>query len=163
MFRKVSNCTGHPVLSIMPRVKPSSYHLSKGTCYKLKIYTMRFKNYFINRLVFKYEPRPLTIVTLLLNTTFRSLSAVLNRRWYRFALRAIKKAPWLWVTGAFRTSLMAVEFFYCLMKNSSKKSRRRDQQKSDYAVNGKRALSYTNQDKYYFLSLSQNNNNKTSP
>ena len=43
-------------LSIMPRVKRSSYNLRKETCFKPKINTMRFKkNSFINRLVFKYE------------------------------------------------------------------------------------------------------------
>ena len=46
---------GHPLLSIMPRVKPSSYNLRKETSFKPKINTMRFKNSFINRLVFKYE------------------------------------------------------------------------------------------------------------
>ena len=50
IFRKVSYSTGHPILSIMPRVKLSTYH------------TMRFKNSFTNRLVFKYEPWPLTII-----------------------------------------------------------------------------------------------------
>ena len=43
------------LLSIMPRVKPSSYNLRKETSFKPKINTMRFKNSFINRLVFKYE------------------------------------------------------------------------------------------------------------
>ena len=52
IFRKVSNSTGHPLLSIMPRVKPSSYQFRKETCFKPK---MRFENSFINRLVFKYE------------------------------------------------------------------------------------------------------------
>ena len=55
IFKKVSNAKGHPLLSIMPRVKPSSYNLRKETCFKPKINTMRFKNSFINRLVFKYE------------------------------------------------------------------------------------------------------------
>ena len=45
----------YPLLSIMPRVKPSSYNLRKETSFKPKINTMRFKNSFINRLVFKYE------------------------------------------------------------------------------------------------------------
>ena len=45
----------HPLLSIMPRVKPSSYSLRKETCFKPKINTLRFKNSFINRLVFNYE------------------------------------------------------------------------------------------------------------
>ena len=52
IFRKVSNAKGHPLLSIMPRVKPSSYNLRKETCFKSTINTMRFKNSFINRLVF---------------------------------------------------------------------------------------------------------------
>ena len=43
IFRKVSNAKGHPLLSIMPRVKPSSYNLRKETCFKPKINTMRFK------------------------------------------------------------------------------------------------------------------------
>ena len=55
IFKKVSNAKGHPLLSITPRVKPSSYNLRKETCFKPKINTMRFKNSFINRLVFKYE------------------------------------------------------------------------------------------------------------
>ena len=55
IFRKVCNAKGHPLLSILPRVKPSSYNLRKETCFKPKINTMRFKNSFINRLVFKYE------------------------------------------------------------------------------------------------------------
>ena len=37
IFRKVFKSTGDPLLSIMPRVKPSSYHLRKETCYKPKI------------------------------------------------------------------------------------------------------------------------------
>ena len=55
IFRKVSNATGHPLLYIMPRVKPSSYNLRKETCFKPKINTRRFKNSFVNRIVLKYE------------------------------------------------------------------------------------------------------------
>ena len=55
IFRKVSNAKGHPLLSIMPRVKPSSYNLRKETCFKPKINNRRFKNSFVNRLVLKYE------------------------------------------------------------------------------------------------------------
>ena len=55
IFRKVCNAKGHPLLSIMPRIKPSSYNLRKETCFKPKINTMRFKTSFINGLVFKYE------------------------------------------------------------------------------------------------------------
>ena len=43
MFRKVSSTKGHPLLSIIPRVKPSSYNLRKETCFKLKINTMVLK------------------------------------------------------------------------------------------------------------------------
>ena len=40
----------------MPRVKRYSYNLRKEICFNPKIYnTVRFKNSFINRLVFKYE------------------------------------------------------------------------------------------------------------
>ena len=45
----------HALLSIMPRVKVCSYNHRKETCFKSKVNTMRFKNSFINRLVFKYE------------------------------------------------------------------------------------------------------------
>ena len=55
IFKKVSNAKGHPLLSIMTRVKPTSYNLRKETCFKPNINTMRFKNSFINRLLFKYE------------------------------------------------------------------------------------------------------------
>ena len=54
-FRKVSNAKGHPLLSILHRVKPFSYNLRKGNCFKAKINRMRFKNSFVNRLVFRYE------------------------------------------------------------------------------------------------------------
>ena len=55
IFSKVSNAKGHQLLSIMPRVKPSSYNLRKETCFKPKINNRRFKNSFVNRLVLKYE------------------------------------------------------------------------------------------------------------
>ena len=35
---------GHPLLSIIPRVKMSSYNLRKETCLKPKINTMQFLN-----------------------------------------------------------------------------------------------------------------------
>ena len=43
IFRKVSNAKGHPLLSIMPRVKPT-YNLRKETCFRPKINTLRFKS-----------------------------------------------------------------------------------------------------------------------
>ena len=55
IFRKVSNAKGYPLLSIMPRIKPSSYNLRKEFCFKPKINPLPFKNSFINRLVFKCE------------------------------------------------------------------------------------------------------------
>ena len=55
IFRKVSNAKGHPLLSIMPRIKPCSYNLRKEFCFKPKINPLPFKNSFINRLVFKCE------------------------------------------------------------------------------------------------------------
>ena len=55
IFRKVSNTKGHPFLSIMPGIKPSSYNLRKEFCCKPKINPLPFKNSFINRLVFKCE------------------------------------------------------------------------------------------------------------
>ena len=55
MFRKVSKSKGHKLISIMPRVKSSTYNLRKETCFKPKINNMRFKNSFINCSAFKYE------------------------------------------------------------------------------------------------------------
>ena len=55
IFIKVSNAKGHPLLSIMPCVKPSSHNLRRETCFKPQINTMHFKNSFIDHLVFKYE------------------------------------------------------------------------------------------------------------
>ena len=42
IFREVSNGKGHPLLSIMPRVKPSGYNRRKETCFKPKIINTRF-------------------------------------------------------------------------------------------------------------------------
>ena len=55
IFRKVSNAKGHPLLSVIPCVKLSSYNLRKESCLRPNIKTMHFKNSFINHLVFKYE------------------------------------------------------------------------------------------------------------
>jgi len=44
IFRKVSNAKGHPLLSMMPHGKRSSYNLRKETCFNPKINTMHFKN-----------------------------------------------------------------------------------------------------------------------
>ena len=38
IFRKVSNAKGHPLLSIMPRVKPSSDSLRKETFFEVQYY-----------------------------------------------------------------------------------------------------------------------------
>ena len=82
IFRKVSNAKGHPLLSIMPRVKPSSYNLRKETCFKPKINTMRFKNSFINRLVFKYElPIQYTRFQFLLFTFLKFLTLTCYKRY----------------------------------------------------------------------------------
>ena len=51
IFRKVSNAKGHPLLSIMVRVKPSSYNLVLN----LRLTLCVLKTLLINRLVFKYE------------------------------------------------------------------------------------------------------------
>ena len=42
-MRKVSTAKGHPLLSIMPQVKPSGYNLRKETCFKPKINTSILK------------------------------------------------------------------------------------------------------------------------
>ena len=44
IFRKVSNAKGHPLLSIMPRDKPSSYNLRKETCLNLRLTLCVLKN-----------------------------------------------------------------------------------------------------------------------
>ena len=42
-MRKVPTAKGHPLLSIMPHVKPSGYNLRKETCFKPKINTSILK------------------------------------------------------------------------------------------------------------------------
>ena len=46
-FTKFSNSPRHSLTTIMPLVKPSSYHLRKEACYTPEITTMRFKNSFV--------------------------------------------------------------------------------------------------------------------
>ena len=48
IFRKLINSTGHPLLPIITRVKPSSHQLRKVTCYEPNINTTRFKKVFFN-------------------------------------------------------------------------------------------------------------------
>ena len=49
IFKKVSNAKEHPLLSIMSRVKLSSYNPRKETCFKPNTNTVPLKNSFINR------------------------------------------------------------------------------------------------------------------
>ena len=55
IFRILIHSTGHPLLPIITRVKPSSCQFRKETCYKAKIITVCFRNSFTDSLVFKYD------------------------------------------------------------------------------------------------------------
>ena len=68
----------HALLSFMPRVKLSSYNHRKKTCFKSKVNTMRFKNSFINRLVFKNELAICNILDFLILTSTETLSSLLK-------------------------------------------------------------------------------------
>ena len=50
-----SNNTIHPLRAIMPKKKLTKYNLRKETSHHPKINTDRFKNTFVNRLVFKHN------------------------------------------------------------------------------------------------------------
>ena len=55
IFNKVSKFWQHPLLSLMPHAKEMGYNLRKKRSHRLEVRTERFKNMFINRLVFNYD------------------------------------------------------------------------------------------------------------
>ena len=55
VFRKVSGIDRHPLRGLLPKKKVSTYNLRNRTSHDLKVNTDRFKNSYINRLIFKYN------------------------------------------------------------------------------------------------------------
>ena len=62
IFKKVSNLHNHPLRSLVPHAKTTKYNLRKKSSLFPNINTNRFKNSFINRLIFKYDLAILDIV-----------------------------------------------------------------------------------------------------
>ena len=54
VFRKVSGIDRHPLRGLLPKKKVSTYNLRNRSQYP-KVNTDRFKNSYINRLIFKYN------------------------------------------------------------------------------------------------------------
>ena len=55
VFRKVSGIDRHPLRGLLPKKKVSTYNLRNQTSQYPKVNTDRFKNSYINRLIFKYN------------------------------------------------------------------------------------------------------------
>ena len=55
VFRKVSGIDRHPLRGLLPKKKVSTYNLRNRTSQYPKVNTDRFKNSYINRLIFKYN------------------------------------------------------------------------------------------------------------
>ena len=55
VFRKVSGIDRHPVRGLLPKKKVSTYNLRNRTSQYPKVNTDRFKNSYINRLIFNYD------------------------------------------------------------------------------------------------------------
>ena len=55
VFRKVSGIDRHPLRGVLPKKKVSTYNLRNRTSQYPKVNTDRFKNSYINRLIFKYN------------------------------------------------------------------------------------------------------------
>ena len=55
VFRKVSGIDRHPLRRLLPKKKVSTYNLRNRTSQYPKVNTDRFKNSYINRLIFKYN------------------------------------------------------------------------------------------------------------
>ena len=55
VFRKVSGIDRHPLRGLLPKKKESTYNLRNQTSQYPKVNTDRFKNSYINRLIFKYN------------------------------------------------------------------------------------------------------------
>ena len=55
VFRMVSGIDRHPLRGLLPKKKASTYNLRNRTSQYPKVNTDRFKNSYINRLIFKYN------------------------------------------------------------------------------------------------------------
>ena len=55
VFRKVSRIDRHPLRGLLRKEKVSTYNLRNRTSQYPKVNTDRFKNSYINRLIFKYN------------------------------------------------------------------------------------------------------------
>ena len=55
VFRKVSGIDRHPLRGLLPKKKVSTYNLRNRTSQYPKVNTDRFKNSYINRLIFNYD------------------------------------------------------------------------------------------------------------
>ena len=55
LYNKCISDIGHPLNKILPKKKTTYYHLRKQSSIHPKINTNRFKNTFVNRLIFKYD------------------------------------------------------------------------------------------------------------
>ena len=55
VFRKVSGIDRHPLRGLLPKKKVLTYNLRNRTSQYPKVNTDRFKNSYINRLIFKYN------------------------------------------------------------------------------------------------------------
>ena len=55
VFRKVSGIDRHPLRGLLPKKKASTYNYRNRTSQYPKVNTDRFKNSYINRLIFKYN------------------------------------------------------------------------------------------------------------
>ena len=55
VFSKVSGIDRHPLRGLLPKKIVSTYNLRNQTSQYLKVNTDRFKNSYVNRLIFKYN------------------------------------------------------------------------------------------------------------
>ncbi len=55
IFDKVSKLGQHPLLSLMPHAKDMCYNLRRKRSHRPKVRIERFKNVFVNHLVFNYD------------------------------------------------------------------------------------------------------------
>ena len=55
VFSKVSGIDRHPLRGLLPKRKGSTYNLRNQTDQYPKVNTERFKNSYVNRLIFKYN------------------------------------------------------------------------------------------------------------
>ena len=55
LFNKARALSHHPLNEILPKPKPQQYNLRRKVCLRPKINAERFKNTFVNRLIFEYN------------------------------------------------------------------------------------------------------------